>query len=119
MCMCMWLQPVGHAIAACHNAVAACHTCGCSLWHLRLQAGSLAYLSRMAEEEALGAELATWLGEGVGAEMVSNPDPNPKPTPQPNPNRNPNQVANRSLLLGPRGEVPPYYQHLHSTCCTC
>jgi hypothetical protein len=55
--------------------VAACHTYGCSLWHLRLQAGSLAYLSRIAEEEALGAELAAWLGEGVGAEMVSNPNP--------------------------------------------
>ena len=81
----MWLQPVGHAIAACHNAVAACHTCGCSLWHLRLQAGSLSYLSRMAEEDALSAELAAWLDEGVGAEMV----------------------ANRSLLLGPGGEVRP------------
>ena len=87
MCMCMWLQPVGHAVAA-------CHTCGCSLWHLRLQAGSLAYLSRMAEEGALSAELAAWLDEGLGAEMV----------------------ANRSLLLGPSGEVPPYYQHMRSTC---
>ena len=81
----MGLQPVGHMVAA-------CHTYGCSLRHLRLQAGGLAYLSRMAEEEALGAELATWLGEGVGAEMVSNPDPNPnlnlKPNLKPNPNPN-------------------------------
>ena len=68
MCMCMWLQPAGHMVAA-------CHTYGCSLWRLRLQAGSLAYLSRIAEEKALGAELAAWLGEGVGAEMVSNPNP--------------------------------------------
>ena len=45
-----------------------------------------------------------------------NPDPNSNPNlnPNPNPNPNPNQVANRSLLLGPSGEVPPYYQHMHS-----
>ena len=55
-----------------------------------MQAGSLAYLSRMAEEGALSAELAAWLDEGLGAEMV----------------------ANRSLLLGPGGEVTPYYQNM-------
>ena len=43
----------------------------------------MAYLSRLAEEENLRAEIATWLREGAGAEMLSN----------------------RSLLLGAGGAV--------------